>query len=239
MDEIQTFYNKVKLEDTSDDPEGPAPITHVHVFKKAYPRMPATHLVTQPDPESQLDQLLGIRESSRIFSDKALQLTDLAKILGSCRIVDLARDPERRTYPSGGARFPVELYVVNFNVEGLEQGAFHYNMPDFCLERVLHEDLRHARRALISPYLENPAATLIFTSVLSRSAVKYGLRAYPYSLIEAGHMGQNIHLKCAELGIGSCSVSGFVDSVVVKTLDLTKGEIPIYSISIGHRMTHT
>jgi len=63
--------------------------------------------------------------------------------------------------------------------------------------------------------------------------VKYGLRAYPYSLIEAGHMGQNIHLTCAELGIGSCPVSGFVDNTLSKILGLTEEEIPIYSISLG------
>ena len=69
---------------------------------------------------------------------------------------------------------------------------------------------------------------------ISRSAVKYGLRAYPYSLIEAGHIGQNICLKCAELGVGCCPVSGFVDEEIVKLLDLTEYELPVYSISIGY-----
>lgn len=48
-------------------------------------------------------------------------------------------------------------------------------------------------------------------------------------------MGQNIHLACAELGIGSCSVSGFVDDSVIEILDLTEDEIPIYTISFGKR----
>ena len=64
--------------------------------------------------------------------------------------------------------------------------------------------------------------------------IKYGLRSYPYSLIESGHMGQNIQLTATELDIGSCPVSGFVDDEVIKILDLTEGEIPIYSISIGN-----
>jgi SagB-type dehydrogenase family enzyme len=93
------------------------------------------------------------------------------------------------------------------------------------------------RRELISPYLENPAASIFFTSCISRSEVKYGLRAYPYSLIEAGHMGQNIQLASREIGVGSCPVSGFVDETIKYILDLTENEIPIYSISIGHRET--
>lgn len=90
-------------------------------------------------------------------------------------------------------------------------------------------------KELISPYLENPAGTIVFTSVISRSEIKYGYRAYPYSLIEAGHMGQNILLAATEIGIGACPVSGFVDDTVIKILDLTEGEIPIYTISIGRK----
>ncbi|PJC45591.1 hypothetical protein CO037_00750, partial [Candidatus Pacearchaeota archaeon CG_4_9_14_0_2_um_filter_30_8] len=63
---------------------------------------------------------------------------------------------------------------------------------------------------------------------------KYGLRAYPYSLIEAGHIGQNILLASSEIAIGACPVSGFVDKKVKEILDLIENEIPIYSISLGN-----
>lgn len=51
-------------------------------------------------------------------------------------------------------------------------------------------------------------------------------------------MGQNIHLKCAELGMGSRSVSGFVDDSVREIPDLTEDEISIYTISIGWEKRH-
>ena len=127
----------------------------------------------------------------------------------------------------------MELYLIAFNIERLNQGAYHYNIKERKLELLWNKDLRNKRKELISPYLSNAAATLIFTSVIARSEVKYGLRAYPYSLIEAGHIGQNIHLACAESGIGSCSVNGFVDNTIKEILDLTDDEIPIYTISIG------
>ena len=69
-------------------------------------------------------------------------------------------------------------------MDGLTQGAYHYNIEDGTLELLLKKDLIGDRRQLISPYLENPAATIIFTSVIARSEVKYGLRSYPYSLID-------------------------------------------------------
>src|SRR3989344_1879240 len=234
LDNIRKFYDKIKLGDVSEDPEEQVPITYVHVFHKEYPRLPSVDL-PKSEANSELETLLEMRKSTRNFSDSPLRLEEIARILRSCRIIGLNGGPEKRTYPSGGARFPVELYLAVYNVDGLVNGAYHYSIKKEKLELLLKKDLISRRSELISPYLENPAATVIFTTVLARSEVKYGSRAYPYSLIEAGHMGQNIHLVCAEMGVGSCSVSGFVDSSVAEILDLTEDEIPIYSISMGWR----
>lgn len=233
--EIKNFYRKTKLheKDLEDSVDDSPNITHIEVFRKSYPRLPSVKLPETDKEDSQFENLIDYRESHRIFSENSISFSEFSKILGSCRIVDSKRKPERRTYPSGGARFPVEIYAVSYNVDGLGNGAYHYNMKEKSLELLLGQDLKNKRRELISPYLENPAATIIFTSVLARSEVKYGLRAYPYSLIEAGHMGQNIQLAATEIGIGSCPVSGFLDDTVKKLLDLTNDEIPIYSISIG------
>lgn len=235
LDEIKSFYEKQKNRDMLEDDRNELPVSHTHVFHKEYPRLDSVELPDTFDPDSELQTLLDIRESSRIFSDTPLSLEEIAKILRSCRITDHKRNPEKRSYPSGGARFPVELYLVSFNIDNLVPGTYHYNMVKDYLELLWKKDMTEVRRELISPYLENPAATIIFTSVIPRSEVKYGLRAYPYSLIESGHMGQNIQLTCAEIGVGACPVSGFVDDTVKKIIDLTDDEIPIYSMSVGRR----
>jgi SagB-type dehydrogenase family enzyme len=241
LKEIKKFYNQVKVNKYFEDDEGEVPITYVKVFHKEYPRLPYFKLPKVDKQESEFETLLDYRESHRNFSDIPLTLEELSKIIGSCRlserlfsIADNNDKVERRTYPSGGARFPVELYYLSYNTEGLEKGAYHYNITKSILEQLLKEDFTKIKRELISPYLENPAGTIIFTSVLSRSEIKYGHRAYPYSLIEAGHMGQNILLASSEIGIGSCPISGFVDTRINEILDLTENEIPIYSISLGH-----
>lgn len=233
LDDTKKFYERIKNRQVTEDPGDKVPITHVHVFHKEYPRFPSVQLPESKNEDSQLESLLEMRRSTRVFSDKPLKISELSQVLMSCRITNCDRYPEKRTYPSGGARFPVELYLVSFNVDGLNPGAYHYNIKKRSLELLWEKDLRDRQRELISPYLENPAVSLLFTSVIARSEIKYGLRAYPYSLIEAGHMGQNIQLKAAEIGIGACSVSGFVDDVVREILDLTEDEIPIYTISLG------
>ncbi len=234
--ETKEFYKKTELhkKDLKNYKEDPSDITNIKVFKKSYPRLPSIDLPKIDKKESEFETLMDMRESYRTFSEKTpLSLEEISKILTSCRVVDSKRKVEKRTYPSGGARFPIELYLLSYNVKNLKEGAYHYNIEKSNLELLLDESLKKERRNIISPYLENPAATIVFTSVISRSEVKYGLRSYPYSLIEAGHMGQNIQLSSAEIGIGSCPVSGFIDNTVKNILDLTDDEIPIYSISIG------
>jgi len=242
LKEIKKFYNKIKILKYSEDPENEEiPITHIKIFYKEYPRLFSIKLPNINKEDSEFETILDYRGSQRLFSDKPLKLEEISKIIGSCRIIksdfsvtDNPLGKERRTYPSGGARFPVELYILSYNIKSLEDGAYHYNLRKNSLEQLLKKDLKPIRREIISPYLDNPAASIIFTSVISRSEVKYGLKAYPFSLIEAGHMGQNIQLASSEIGLGSCPVSGFVDATIQKILDLTENEIPIYSINIGH-----
>jgi SagB-type dehydrogenase family enzyme len=176
---------------------------------------------------------LQTRESRRDFTGQAITKHEVAQVLNSCRIVDASRDPERRTYPSAGARFPVEIYIISFNVKGLQAGAYHFNIEENYLEVLLRQDLSPIEQKVVSLYLKKTALAIVMTAVIARSEVKYGLRAYPYSLLEAGHIGQNILLTCTKLGIGCCPVGGFVNDVVTSILDLTKDEIPIYVIGLG------
>lgn len=220
-----------KLSDNTMENEEP-PITHIHVFHKEYPRLAQTDL---PDivPSGEFFDLLFSRESSRVFSGKPIPLDVLAIILRSCGIVDPSRRPEKRTYPSAGARFPIEVYVVVFKVEGISPGAYHYNFSKHCLELLLEANLTDESTNICSPYVENPAAALVFTAAIARSEVKYGIRSFPYSLIEAGHMCQNVHLACTKLCVGSCPIGGFVNESVSDILDLTDNELPLYTIGMG------
>ena len=86
---------------------------------------------------------------------------------------------------------------------------------------------------IVSPHLTGTAVALVFTAVIARAEVKYGARAYAFSLLEAGHMAQNISLVCTKLDIGCCPVGGFVNDTLVKIIDLTEHEIPIYVYGMG------
>jgi SagB-type dehydrogenase family enzyme len=78
------------------------------------------------------------------------------------------------------------------------------------------------------------AVAFVISAVLDRSRVKYGDRGYRYALIESGHVGQNMALLATELGLGCCSVGGFIDDDVNKLLDIQlQSEYALYMVVIG------
>lgn len=237
LKEIKEFYEKTKLKEKIKD-KIEDNIAYNHIFYKEYPRLQQIEL-SEAKRDGELEHLLENRMSVRTFSDTPLALEDLSKLLNSCRVTNSDDGFERRSYPSAGARYPVEMYVMAFNVKGLDNGAYHYNIRRNRLELLLRKDFGDIKEEVVSPFLNNPAAAVVFTSVVPRAEIKYGCKAYPYSLIEAGHMGQNIALTGIKHGIGSCSIGGFVNDTVSRLLDLTQEEIPLYVIGVGKQNDKT
>jgi SagB-type dehydrogenase family enzyme len=232
LEDIQAFYEKTKLNKPSRIPTGRAPIEHVYIFHKSYPRLPSIKLPKRP-LNGEYEMLLKRRKSYRVFSNEPVSLAELSNVLKSLSIVH--KDPERRTYPSAGARYPVEIYLVSFNIAKIKMGVYHFNFVDFSLESLLNANLRDIEKELISPFLKHPAGVIVLTGVMSRSYIKYGNKGYPYTLIEAGHIAQNLLLSCTKYNLGICPVGGFVNDTISRILDLTNEEVPLYVLGFGHK----
>ncbi len=205
------------------------PVTWTKIFYKQYPRLPNVPLEPRR-VDGEVEQLLKKRKSTREFERKQMSLDLVSDLL--CKGVGINRR-EGRTYPSAGARYPVETYLAAFDVERLEPGIYHYDIRNRRLETLLQEDLSEKMSNFVSPFVEWAPAAFIFTSVISRSEVKYGVNAYRFSLIEAGHMVQNISLLAEKYGLGGCPIAGFVNDTVQEALDLTQEELPLYTYPFG------
>ncbi|WP_160720543.1 SagB/ThcOx family dehydrogenase [Isachenkonia alkalipeptolytica] len=86
-----------------------------------------------PSKEEFADQLnvplmdsLSQRRSVRDYSEEALTLKELAALLWSAQGIT---EEERgyRVAPSAGATYPMEVYVLAENVEGLNAGLYRYS----------------------------------------------------------------------------------------------------------------
>lgn len=231
LKEIKQFYEKTKLKEVEAPNNGEnIPVEYIHIFQKNYPRLPSIKLRREPF-DGEFEKLLKIRRSTRDFSETPVPISAVSNMLKSCSII--GNGSTRRTYPSAGARYPIELYLIAFNIEGIARGVYHFNSSKFTLELLLLQDLRSQEAEIVCPYLKNTGGAFIFTSVVSRSEVKYKYKAYPYSLIEAGHMAQNVILAACKYGVGICPVGGFINDYVSRLLDLSEEEQPLYVLGFG------
>jgi SagB-type dehydrogenase family enzyme len=186
-----------------------------------------------------LARALATRRSSRAFGAGILRRVELATILAAAYGVsaEVANTPQSlRTAPSGGALYPLELYVACQRVGGLDPGLYHYDPLRHCLEVLRARPVDESVEPL-SPYHEQLAASAVFvavTAMFARSRFKYGARAYRFTLLEAGHVVQNLLLAIAALGLAAVPIGGFYDRNVDGFLGIDGlDEATLYLVPIG------
>lgn len=212
------------------------PISSSKIFFKTYPRFPFTELLMQVH-DTELSDLLRRRQSMRQFADSPVSFSALSRTIHlSLAINDdyCSVNETRRFYPSAGARYPIEAYLICNNIEDIVNGLYHYNVKANNLEKLLEGDMREYSVSIFGTEIsDNFPNFIILTGVMSRAEVKYEVNAYRFALLECGHIGQNIYLLSEEEGLGCNAVGGFDNDRLVRLLDLGEDEIPLYCFSIG------
>jgi nitroreductase len=61
-----------------------------------------------------------------------------------------------------------------------------------------------------------------------------GDKAEQYSLLEAGHVAQNVLLQATALGLASVPVGGLDEKKVAAALKLPAGTRPVYLLPVGY-----
>lgn len=209
-------------------------------LREVKPYADRAKITLPPDPPGVpvlLEDALLRRESARSFGPGPVALADLGKLL-RCS-VGVTRDnagtpfprPFRAT-PSGGALYPLELYLWARDVDGLEPGLYHYDPAEHELDVLGQVDLAPAfvQRDLV----ESAAAVLLLSAVFFRSVFKYGERGYRFILIEAGHVAQNALLAAAGENLAAVPVGGYFDRDIDRAM-LLDGlhESVVYTLLVG------
>jgi SagB-type dehydrogenase family enzyme len=175
-----------------------------------------------------LTNLLLQRKSARSYSHKSIRLDQISALLWSCQGIN---KHNRRTAPSAGALYPLEIYWAD------HEKFSHYHPHTHELDRLIEGDLRSelARAALAQEFIAEAPATLIITAVYERVTSKYGqTRGVRYVDMEAGHAAQNVLLQATAEGLASVPVGAFEDEQVSKVLKLPSKHIPLYLLPIGY-----
>lgn len=251
--EAELFHEGSKLQPATVAPNVERIIAYMNVprfleetaaNRKTYPTAMLVDLPREATPTCDLSEALKARVSARKFSSKPIDLRDLAKLMYLAyfptRTLKVERLPtlfmEYRPYPSGGGLYPVELYIIVTNGEGISPGVYHVRADLRALEFIQAIDL-HKLSAVCVDRSAKPStwsALCVMTAVLPRTITKYAHRGYRFALLEAGHLGQNICLSASALGIGSLVWGAYFDDRLSELIGInTADEIVVSAIILG------
>lgn len=185
------------------------------------------------DGSISLEKALMLRRSIRQFSAESLKLNDVAQVLWASQGITGSGD--RRTSPSAGALYPLEIYLVSGNISGLEAGIYRYQPVGHTLARISEGDMRItlAQASLRQNAIAKAPATIAILAVFERTTIKYGERGDRYVHLEAGHTAQNVCLQAVALSLGSVVIGAFNDREVKRVIGSDINEQPLYLIPIG------
>jgi SagB-type dehydrogenase family enzyme len=199
-----------------------------------------------------LAQCLDSRRSIRRYADEALPRTALDQFLSlAARARALVETPDlgwisSRNYPSGGARYPLEIYPLVYSVNGIEPGLYHYEPFAHRLARL---DMSAEHRELLLAHamqkmgasaepIGKPAVLLVITAVFARTCWKY--RGIPYQLIlmETGALYQTMYLVATALGLAPCAVGAFPELAFAELLGVDcrdEGQVGLFALGVPSR----
>jgi SagB-type dehydrogenase family enzyme len=205
---------------------------------KTYPDTPRVELPDLALDDSGLFDALARRRSLRAYGSQPLALGELGALLWAGAGLTARQDGFAfRTAPSAGGLYPIEHYVIANDVEGLEQGLYHYDVLARALERLHAGDQRRpiARAALDQQIAADAQAVFVWTAVLERSRWKYGERFVRYVLLDAGHIAENVALAATALGLGTCQIAAFFDEEAADVLGVDPDAEPVVYMSTAGR----
>lgn len=198
-------------------------------------------VITLPVPiVSTLDfsEVMAARRScKRSDMCAAINLQDLSNLLHMAVRVNKLGSSESthgvqygmRPYPSPGGLYPSELYVIAPNVDGLAEKTYRYNAGRHSLVELAGSsaDFNSAEAA---GGFEPPTCALAITSVPERATQKYGVRGFRFSLLEAGHLSQNLTLSAVALNLRSLVYGSFYDAELEQMLAVNGCDEMIVSV---------
>ena len=177
-----------------------------------------------------LEEAIAARRSVRVYEEASLTLEDVAQLLWAAQ--GITAEWGGRAAPSAGATYPLEVYVIAGEVEGLQSGVYRY-LPDSHSATLVKEgDLRAAlsSAALGQEWVRTAPASLVIAAAYGRTTGQYGERGERYVHMEVGHVGQNVYLQAAALALGTVMVGAFDDAEVKELLETDEEPLAIMPV---------
>lgn len=202
----------------------------------------APRVALPPTAPGVVQALAMARRSVRAFRPEPMPLATLAALLragygiGGPDQMDQGGSFLRRSVPSAGGTYPLEVYALVARVDRLAPGIYHFDAIGEALELVRPGPWQAEAEPVFYtwPYVADAPVILCLSAEFARTQSKYGPRGYRYILLEAGHAAQNLCLAAVEAGLASLCMGGFRDTALNGLIGLDQpDDAVVYTIALG------
>lgn len=176
------------------------------------------------------EEALAGRKDVSLFANKPLKFTEIGQLAWASQgIMESQRDLQAAAQ-SAGELFPIELYFAT------EEGLFKYRPVEHNLEQTSDQDVRS--NLAVATSMQETVATagcdIIVAGAIRRLVSQMRTKARTYTLLEAGHVTQNILLQAVSLDLGAIKIIDFNSKDVGRTCRISRGLEPLCIISVGY-----
>jgi SagB-type dehydrogenase family enzyme len=208
--------------------------------------LPGPHIALPPPSNfGSLGTALLDRRTWRSFSPDPVSLAQVANVLGLTwgvqrrGHVNEQGDIVFKTSPSGGARHPIEAYLIAQSVSGLAPAVYHYDAARHALTKSASPIDRDRFVSVLANqyYFRDCAAAVVMTACFERTMWRYPFtRAYRSVLIEAGHLAQTFALLATHMKLAPFQTIAFDDGLLEGLIGVNgERESAMYVVGIGNR----
>lgn len=187
-------------------------------------------------------EAIANRESCRAYRESPLSLQLISDLCWAAQGITHERDGvSRRAAPSAGATYPYSLDVVlkSNTCPDLATGIYRYDSESHQVsprvEESIEVDLVEA--CYNQPVVSEAPAFLAFSAEFDKTVRQYPDHGRRYVHIEAGHIAQNVHLSCLDIGLESCPIGAFDDEHLANALSLDSRLESVYLVAFGYPNT--
>jgi SagB-type dehydrogenase family enzyme len=180
-------------------------------------------------PHPSQESLRAIKGEASVKTNEEVNLQDLTEILyfsgGLTRKMNLGHETfYMRAASATGALYPIELYAISNDIQGLQSGVYHFDPLTFTLSQLREHGFSSKLAASTAEATASSQAVIVFTSVACRNAWKYEARSYRHWFWDAGVIAANLLATCSAQGINSRLLMGFIDTEIDQILGLEKNQ---------------
>ncbi|MBT3980254.1 MAG: SagB/ThcOx family dehydrogenase [Bacteriovoracaceae bacterium] len=188
-----------------------------------------------------IEETISNRRTYRSFARTQIALSDISQLLWSGQGITGRRgNLKLRSSPSAGALYPLNLYLIvrKGSVKNVEGGTYLYQPITHSLKLIAKNILNKSHgipSSVLQPWMNKSGIKIMITGQYSRSTKKYGKKGRDYTLMEVGHVSQNILLQAQGLLLKAGMAGAFDRPYLQKYWSISKKHLPLMLIAIGKK----